>query len=290
MHEGEVAIDEAVVRGLVRSQFPEFGNLSVRRVQSTGTVNAIFRLGDELLVRLPRLSHWEASLQREWEWIPRLAGHVSLSIPEPVVLGKAAAEYPLCWAVYRWITGDVYSEDPVEDEGRAAEDLGTFVLELRSVSEVDGAPAGGRRPLRELDEMTRRAVMSAGDMVDAPAVLAMWEAALEAPLWNGAPVWLHGDLLPPNLLVRGDRLTAVLDFGGVGIGDPAADVVPAWSVFGPVGRERFRHAIGVEDGVWLRARGYALHQAVMIVPYYAETNPRFVEMAMRTIDQILADV
>jgi len=127
-------------------------------------------------------------------------------------------------------------------------------------------------------------------VIDTEAVSAAWARSLEAPPWDGKPVWLHGDLLKSNLLVQDGRLFAVLDFGGVGIGDPAADVVPAWSVFGKEGREAFRQALEVDDDTWSRARGYALHQAVMIIPYYPATNPDFVAMARRTVEEVLAEL
>ena len=136
--------------------------------------------------------------------------------------------------------------------------------------------------------MTRAAIAAAAGAIDAAAVAAAWERALEAPVWDGAATWIHGDLLRPNLLVRDGRLHAVIDFGGAGAGDPATDVIAAWAVFGPAGRAAFRAALAVDDGAWERARGIALHQAVMIVPYYAETNPAFVTLAQRTIAQILA--
>jgi aminoglycoside phosphotransferase (APT) family kinase protein len=117
-----------------------------------------------------------------------------------------------------------------------------------------------------------------------------WKRSLETPPWDEKPVWIHGDLLKSNLLVQDGRLCAVIDFGGVGIGDPAADVVPAWSVFTKVGREIFRQALGVDDDTWNRARGYALHQALMIIPYYPQTNPEFVTMAKRTVEEILTEL
>ena len=126
-------------------------------------------------------------------------------------------------------------------------------------------------------------------MIDTQAASAAWALALESPPWDGKPVWIHGDLLKSNLLVQGGRLCAVLDFGEAGIGDPAADVVPAWSVFNKTGRETFRRALDVDDDTWSRARGYALHQALMIIPYYPKTNPEFVTMAKRTVEEILIE-
>jgi aminoglycoside phosphotransferase (APT) family kinase protein len=289
MHDGEVDIDARVVRRLVAAQFPRLRDLPVRAVRSTGTVNAIYRLGDRLCARLPRMREWEADLEREWRWLPRLAPHLTLRVPEPVERGRPDDTYPFAWAIFGWIEGRPYADDLVADERRAAMDLARFVRELRGIEAGDGVPRGGRRPLGDLDAATRAAIAGSGGVVDAEAAMAAWERALEAPAWDGAPVWIHTDLLRPNLLVGGGRLRAVIDFGGMGAGDPAADVVPAWSVFGAAGRAVYREALAVDDGTWERARGYALHQAAMIIPYYTETNPGFVELARRTIEHILDD-
>jgi aminoglycoside phosphotransferase (APT) family kinase protein len=196
---------------------------------------------------------------------------------------------PFAWAIYRWIDGQPYADELVDDEPQAAKDLARFVLQLRRIDPVVGAPRGGRKPLRELDAVTRAAINSARGVIDRDAATAAWERALQAPTWNGTPLWIHTDLLRPNLLVRDGRLCAVIDFGGVGVGDPAADVIAAWSVFSQTGRGVFRGALEVDDGTWNRARGFALHQAALIIPYYGETNPGFVAPAKRTVEEILAD-
>ena len=185
------------------------------------------------------------------------------------------------------------------------------MLELRQV-DTTGAPPAGRRPLAELDDVTRAAIDRCGDTIDQAAATAAWDRALGAPAWDGTPTWIHNDLLPTNLLVDSTRpepapdsvaltttfanspgstprLVAVIDFGGTGAGDPAADVVPAWSVFGPAGRATYRSALDVDDGTWERGKGYALHQAALIIPYYATTSPAFVTMARRTVGQVLTD-
>jgi aminoglycoside phosphotransferase (APT) family kinase protein len=290
LHDDEVYIDKDVVGRLVTTQFPRFADLPLSEVRSNGTVNAIYRLGDHYCVRLPRREKWAQSIQRELAWLPRLAPHVSLRIPEPIAAGLPAIDYPFPWAIYRWIDGDPYRDGLVHDERRAASALAHFVVELRRVDTL-GAPRGGRRPLRELelDGRTRAAITSSRNVVDADAATTAWERALESPAWNGKPVWIHTDLLRPNVLVDAGSACAVIDFGGVGIGDAAADLIAAWAVFGPVGRATFRDALEVDDGCWRRARGYALHQAAMIIPYYSETNPEFVDLAKRTIEQILAD-
>jgi aminoglycoside phosphotransferase (APT) family kinase protein len=287
MHEREVDIGEELVGRLVATQFPQLADLPIHAVQSTGTVNAIYRLGDDLCARLPRVSSWAEDLEKELNWLPKLAPSLSLRVPEPVAKGHPASDYPFPWAIYRWIDGHPYSDDLVHDERQAAADLAQFVVELRRI-DPRGAPRAGRKPLRELDAATRVAIEASRGVIDSDAAAAAWARALEAPLWDGTPVWIHTDLLRPNLLAYRGRLWAVIDFGGVGVGDPAADVIAAWSVFGQRGRATFRGALDV-DGMWNRARGYALHQAALIIPYYAETNPAFVALAKRTVEQLLAD-
>ena len=289
LHDGEIELDSEAVRRLVASQFPRLAELPVTRVDSTGTVNGIYRLGAELYARLPRMASFANDLERELRLLPRVAAHVSLQVPEAVATGHPAADYPFTWAIYRWIRGQPYADQLVDDESRAAQDLARFVTQLREM-DTSGAPRTGRAPLRELDDSTRAAIEAAGDQIDAAAAAAAWQGALDSPAWEGSPVWIHTDLLRPNLLVTGGRIGAVLDFGGVGIGDPAADVIAAWSVFGSAGRLAYRAALDVDDSTWDRARGYALHQAALIIPYYRDTNPRFVETARRTIHEVLDDM
>ncbi len=288
MHDDEIDIDAELVRRLLAAQFAHLTDLPIREVRSTGTVNAIYRIGDHLAARLPRVRRWASGLEREFHWLPRLAPHVSLLVPEPVAQGRPDSTYPSTWAIYRWIDGQPYADEIIDDEDLAARDLARFVAELRQIT-PDGAPPAGRQPLRELDDVTREAIEAARAVIDADAVVAAWERALQAPEWVGTPVWVHADLLRPNLLVRHSRLRAVIDFGSVGVGDPAADVIAAWSVFGHRGRETFCDALAVDDATRDRARGYALHQAALIIPYYAQSNPGFVTSARRTIEQVLAD-
>jgi aminoglycoside phosphotransferase (APT) family kinase protein len=289
MHDNEVDIDAELVKGLVAAQFPRLAHLPVHELRSTGTVNAIYRLGDRLCARLPRVQAWADDLNKEYRWLPVLARRLSLQIPEPVGIGRPTRRYPFSWAVYTWIPGRPYTDGLVDDEHRAAEDLAGFVSELRQVKIVPTAPGGGRRPLRELDADTRAAIVSAGDVIDSAAAIAAWERALSAPAWDGERVWIHGDLLRPNVLVRRGQVAAVIDFGAVGVGDPAMDVVAGWGVFGRAGREAFRRALDVDEGTMARARGYALHQAAMIIPYYGASNPAFVSMAKRTVDEVLSE-
>jgi aminoglycoside phosphotransferase (APT) family kinase protein len=294
LHDDEVDIDADLVRQLVTAQFPHLANLPVTEFDSTGTVNAIYRLGEELCVRLPRVARWWAhGLERECRWLPLLAPSLTLQVPEPVAQGVPASGYPFSWAIFRWIEGQTYTRDRIHDERQAAADLAQFVAELRNndLPEIDDdTPYGGRPPLAEQDLATRDWIAQAGDLIDGPAVTAAWEDALKGPAWDGTHSWIHSDLAPPNLLVNGGRLCAVIDFGATGLGDPATDLNPAWSIFGDAGRAVFRHQVGADDDTWRRGRGIAISQAVGLVPYYVTTNPALSVLGQRMLREILVDM
>ena len=290
MHDDEIDIGAGLVERLVAAQFPRYAGLPVSPVPSAGTVNAIYRLGDGLCVRLPRVARYAADLEKECRWLPELAPRLPLRVPSLVAVGAPDAEFRFPWAVYRWIDGQPYGDGLISDEITAAKDLAQFVTDLRRAPAVPEAPHGGRRPLRQLDAATREAISAARGAVDSDAATAAWDLALRAPAWDGRPTWIHADLLRPNLLVSGGRIHAVIDWGSAGVGDPAADVVPAWSVFGAAGRAAFRAGLDVDDGTWRRARGYALHQAALIIPYYTKTNPEFAAQAARTVREVIHDV
>ena len=290
MHDDQVDVDVDVVRALLAEQRPELSGLPITRVASTGTVNALFRIGDDLVARLPLRDDWEEGIDREWRWIPWLASRItSVRLPEPVFIGRANDAFPFTWSIYRWIEGAPYDESLVDDEVESARVLARFVLELRSLDVTPSAPVGGRDPLQELNEDTREAIQSSAGVIDASAATSVWDRALRTPSWDGRPVWIHGDLLRPNLIVHEGRLDAVIDYGYIGVGDPATDLIPAWAVFGQAGRAAFREMLEPDDTAWARGRGIALHQAAMIIPYYTVTNPAFVELARRTVEQILDD-
>ena len=290
MHDGEADIDAELVRRLVAAQFPALAGLPVTAFRSTGTVNAIYRLGGGLYGAGCR-----GSPGRRGTWSRRPAGCRGWR-------GGCRWRSPSRWppggpvmatrSTRRSTGGSRGSRTRAKlvDERQAARDLARFVTELRRMDTTD-APRAGRRPLRELDAGTRAGIEEAGDDIDHDAVLAASDLALEAPPSDGAArAWIHAGLLPPNLLVGGGRLRAVIDFGAAGAGDPAADLIAAWSVFGPAGREVFRDAPGAGDGDWDRARGVALHQAVRLIPYYRVTNPGMAALGRRTAGQVLADI
>lgn len=262
--------------------------MSLKRVRSTGTVNHVFRLGESLQVRVPRYQEVAADLDKELRLLPRLAPLLSLRVPEPVARGDPDADVPVRWAVYRWLDGTPYDDALVTDEVQAAINLAEFVKALRAVDPVDAPPAG-RAPLRTLDEATREALL-ASDGIDVAAAVAAWDRAVESAAWDGlGPVWIHADLLRPNLLVVDGRIDAVLDWGSAGIGDPAADVIAAWSVFRRAGRRAFLAALEVDDETIERAKGFAVTQSALIIPYYTRTNPGLAAHARRTIAEVIDD-
>ena len=290
MHEDQVDVDVDTVRDLLAEQRSDLADLPIQRVMSTGTVNALFRIGNDLVARLPLRDRWEEGIEREWRWIPWLSSRITAArLPAPIFKGVANDAFPFAWSIYRWIDGAPYDDDLVDDETDVARQLARYVRELRTLEIPSTAPKGGREPLAELDDNTREAIEDARNLIDAAGAMAVWDLALRTPPWDGTPVWIHGDLLPPNLIVHNGRLEAVIDYGYIGVGDPATDLIPAWAGFGPGGRAAYRDALQPDDAAWARGRGIALHQAAMIIPYYAETNPVFVELARGTIEQIIDD-
>ncbi|WP_346538585.1 aminoglycoside phosphotransferase family protein [Micromonospora sp. DPT] len=291
MHADEIETDVDLVRRLLAGQFPRWAGLPIRPVPSYGTDHDIYRLGEHLVVRLPRIGWATRQAAQEAEWLPKLAPHLPLALPVPVTMGRPAEGYPFDWSVCEWLPGE-NANGTIDDLDRAAVDLAAFVAALRRIDTTGAFPRlPGKRgaPLAELDEDVRRAVARLGDRIDGTATLRSWQESLDAPAWDAPEVWLHGDLLPGNLLVVDGRLSAVIDFGGLNVGDPACDLQPAWNVFAGASRERFRAELDVDDASWLRGRGWALCQAVMALPYYWETNPGIVRQAAHALTQVLAD-
>ena len=295
MHSDELDIDVGLVRGLLGGQCPRWADLPLERVRSAGTDNAIYRLGRAMAVRLPRRARTALTLEKEREWLPRLAPHLPLAVPAPLFNGAPAADSPWVWSVYRWLDGEDATNEGITDLREAATRLARFVDALQRIDATDGPPPGEHNfhrgvALEARDAEVRSSLARLQDEIDASAVIAAWEAALGAPNWQAPAVWIHGDLDARNLLVRHGSLTAVIDFGSVGVGDPACDVMVAWKVFSADTRTIFRAALSVDDATWARGRGWALSQAVAALAYYTpETNPVLVGEARRWLAEVLAD-
>ena len=290
MHADELETDEALVRRLLAAQFPQWAELPIEALPAGGTDNAIYRLGDELSVRLPRRRDWATgSLDKEFEWLPTLAPLLPLRVPKPVARGSAGEGYPHEWAVYDWLDGVDAASAPL-DLQLAAVDLAELLAALRRIDPTGGPTPGGRGgSLRPRDEATRAGIAALGDAIDAAAVTAAWEVALAAPEWDRPPVWIHGDLDARNLLVRDGQITGVVDWGSACVGDPACDVKVAWAVLDAETRPIFRELLEIDDATWARGRGWALSQAMIALPYYLHTYPAIVEQAWRWLAEVLID-
>jgi aminoglycoside phosphotransferase (APT) family kinase protein len=287
MHEGEIEVDEKLVHSLLASQMPSFAHLPLVIVEPWGTDNAIWRLGPDFVVRLPRI-HWAAGqIELEALWLPRLAPHLPVAIPEPVAMGEPTNDYPFRWAVHRWMPGVGAAPDRIDDPVTFALELANVLRMLQLVSTTDAPPATNRaRPLAEYDEAARQMIDRASQLIDAPAALQVWEGALAAPPHQGPPVWVQGDL-EGNCLVQDGRLCGIVDWGSACTGDPAVDVQVVWSpLFTNDSRRTFLDALRVDDATLARSRGAAIQQACGALPYYLHSYPQIVERSWHKLAEL----
>lgn len=278
MHRDEVPIDEDTLRRLLAAQFPDLADEPLRIVLPWGTDNAIWRVGADLVARLPRIAWASGQPAKEAAWLPVLATHLPTRVPEPVSVGRPSEDYPFEWALHRWLPGVGASPETIGDPEQFALDL-IEVIEALKQAPVEGAPEATNRarPLAAYDEATRQAIKQAAGLIDADAALAVWEAGLAAPPFEGSPRWVHGDL-EGNCLVEGGRLSAVIDWNSACVGDPAVDVQVAWSpLFTEDSRELFLDRLGVDEHTIARAKAAAINQACAALPYYLDTYPLIVE-------------
>lgn len=292
MHADEVTIDAALVRRLLADQCPQWAHLPLRPVPSAGTDHALYRLGETMVVRVPRI-HWAVGqAELEATWLPRLAPHLPLAVPLPLFVGAPTDVYPWPWSVYTWLPGVNATAQQITDFRTAGRDLARFIRALHAI-DTTGAPRSSRGiPLAARDHAVRAALAALNalpPMVDATAAAAAWDAALRAPAWSAAPVWIHGDLHEGNLLAQNGRLSAVIDFGCMGVGDPAVDIMTAWLYLPRETRADFRETLQVDAATWLRAQGWALSMGLIALPYYHETNPVLADIGKRAIEAVLTD-
>lgn len=290
----EIEIGPELVRQLVDTQFPGWASWPLQRWERAGSDHVIYRLGDSLAVRLP-CGEWAAGQARkEHAWLPRLAPSLPLAVPAPVGLGEAALGYPWSWSVARWLDGETVAHEGLADPEATARDLAIFLAALQRLPAPDSFAPGPhpelhRRTLAAKDGQVRRSIEAVSAVFDADALTRVWERALAAPAWLGKPVWCHGDFHVGNLLMKHGRVTAVLDFGGLGYGDPACDLDIAFTLMTPRTRAIFRAALGLNDAAWARGRGWALAGGVTAYAAYAATEPRVATQTRRQITEILAE-
>ncbi|MFE4257851.1 aminoglycoside phosphotransferase family protein [Streptomyces sp. NPDC056883] len=290
--EARPLIDAALVRRLVDAQFPQWAGLPLRLLDPAGSDHVIYRLGRELSVRLPRGPGVAGQAAKEAEWLPRLAPHLPLAVPVPVAVGRPGFGYPWPWSVSRWLEGEVATASALADSPTAAGTLARFLTALQRFTSPDlrtgSAPADlTGSPLADRDRATRAAIEAVSGVFDAAAMTGLWEAALDAPGWDRPPVWFHGDFHTGNLLTVDGRLSAVIDFGGLGVGDPARDLTIAFTLMSAPSRAVFRDGLGVDEATWLRGRGWALATGLNAYTFHAATDPRVAAQTTRQITEAL---
>ena len=282
----------SLVRQLVDTQFPQWKDLPLTLVESRRGMNsAICRLGQDMVVRLPRLKDIADTVDKEHWWLSKFASFLPLTIPVPIVKGLPTEDYPWHWSVFPWIHGE---PDAATDYYQVATMLGQFIAALQRIDTTGELLGDVRKEHRSLelvaDESVRAAIHSLQDVLDTTAVTTVWEDALQTPVWSGStPVWQHGDLHSRNLLFEQGKLTAVIDFNSLGLGDPAIDLVVSWHLLPSEMRNVFRAAVSVGDETWVRARSHVLSFALMALAYHLNRNTLIADQARQTINDILYD-
>jgi aminoglycoside phosphotransferase (APT) family kinase protein len=287
-------IDTELVRRLLAAQFPQWAELPVEPIVPGGWDNRTFRLGDRMTVRLPSAEGYLLQVEKEQRWLPLLAKQLTLPIPTPIALGKPGEGFPWPWSIYCWIDGEVSTDAKIRDIRSFATDLAGFLVALRGADATDGPLPGPHNFFRGgspafYDAEARQAIVDLGSSIDGAAATDVWDAALSTE-WTLPPVWFHGDISGGNLLVRDGELSAVIDFGTSGIGDPACDLVIAFSTLASQ-REHFRKLIDLDTATWARARGWAIWKALIVAAGSVGTHDPEGEAikARRVIDEVIAD-
>jgi aminoglycoside phosphotransferase (APT) family kinase protein len=291
--DGRAGIDAALVRRLVAAQFPQWRDLPVTPVEVDGWDNRTYRLGDHMAVRLPTNETYAPAVDKEHRWLPILAPLLPVPIPAPLAKGAPGEGYPFKWSIRRWLDGETARRDRVGDLSGLATSVAEFILALQRIDAAGGPQAGGHSFYRGAapayyHDQTRRCLAVLEGRIDTARASAVWDAALAAA-WDGPPVWFHGDMASGNLLVRQGRLAAVIDFGTSGVGDPACDLVIAWTLFSGDSREAFRRSVGQDAAIWARARGWALWKALLGLAADIDTDEQAAAVNRQVIDDVLAD-
>lgn len=292
--DGRGGIDAALVKRLIAAQFPQWTHLPVRTVPREGWDNRTYRLGEDMTVRLPSAAGYAAAVEKEQRWLPVLAPQLPLPVPAPLAKGQPDLGYPYHWSVNRWLPGEPAAHERVADLNEFATDLADFLIALRNLDSTGGPAAGAHSfyrgaPPAHYDGETRAAVAKLGDRIDGDRALKVWDEALAAA-YTGPPVWFHGDVAQGNLLVDGGRLSAVIDFGTSGVGDPACDLAITWTFFHAENREAFRRAISVDDGTWARGRGWTIWKSLIVLADQIDSDPEGAAENQRIITELVAEL
>jgi aminoglycoside phosphotransferase (APT) family kinase protein len=291
--DGRAGIDAALVQRLVASQFPQWSHLPVVPVAVDGWDNRTYRLGNDMTARLPTADGYVPAVAKENQWLPRLAPSLPVAVPTVLAEGAPGEGYPFPWSVRGWLHGETAERGRIGDLSRFAASVAEFILALQRCDATGGPVAGQHSWYRGAspayyDEETRRCLAALEGRVDTARARAVWDAAL-ATRWRAAPVWFHGDIASGNLLVSEGELAAVIDFGTSGIGDPACDLVIAWTLFSGDSREAFRQAVDQDDDIWARARGWVLWKSLLNLTQCMDSDEERAAVNRHVISEVLAD-
>jgi aminoglycoside phosphotransferase (APT) family kinase protein len=291
MRKADITVD--LVSRLVRTQFPQWAQLPIRPVEVDGWDNATFRLGDTMSVRLPSAEHYVEAVAKEHRWLPILAPQLPLPVPQPLAMGAPGSGFPWPWSVYRWIDGTPVTTETITDLPQFAADLADFLTALYTLDPADGPPPGTHNffrggPLTVYDGEMRQQLDALNGHIDTALAAEVWQVALTAA-WHGSPVWFHGDAQPGNLLLDHGRLSAVLDFGGCGVGDPACDTTIAWTFLSGDSSRIFRERLPLDSATWVRGRGWAIWKATKVLVAALDNDPQDAALTKGVIQKILAD-
>ncbi|MEI3893294.1 MULTISPECIES: aminoglycoside phosphotransferase family protein [Bacillus] len=287
------SINISLVEKLIQEQFPEWAHLEVKPVKFSGHDNRTFHLGDEMSVRLPSEAAYAPQVEKENKWLPILSEELSLPISTPLAKGNPSEVYPWPWSINKWIEGETVTKQNVRDLSEFAADLGLFLVELQSIDASKGPVAGAHNFYRGglisvYDEEARDAIENNKSVFDEIVLKHLWDLALQST-WESKPVWVHGDVAPGNLLVKDGKLCAVIDFGILGVGDPACDAAMAWTFFDKNSRGVFKEALHIDEETWNRARGWALWKALITYDANRDSNEKIAEESYRVIQVITDD-
>jgi len=289
----KIIIDVSLVKRLISAQFPQWADLSIKPVEFSGWDNRTFHLGDHMSVRLPSAAEYAEKVLIEQRWLPKLAPFLPQQIPFPLAMGKPGEGYPWQWSIYQWLDGQTAALERINNLPQFAISLGEFLFALQHIDATGGPLAGAHNfyrggPLATYDAETRQSIILLTDQLDVDAVTEVWNTALTST-WQNPPVWVHGDIAIGNLLVVNGQLNAVIDFGCMGVGDPACDLVLAWTLFKGDSRDAFCAVLPLDKNTWARARGWALWKALIVCARLPGTNSLEIEESWRIINEVLAD-
>lgn len=289
MHAEETDITLEIVQELIKTQFPMYADLLIEPVLSAGTENRIYRLGSTMAIRLPFTANASFNIDKEYRWLPQLAPYLPLAIPIPLFKGLPDKNYPWSWYIYNWIEGKHATTKNTNNLHQSAIDLGNFIVALQKINTTNAPISKRGCALNTIDDEFCTSLGLLNNVIDVSKAKKIWKRCLNIPSWSQAPAWIHGDLHPGNLLFNNGKLNAVIDFGIMGIGDPACDMMVAWTLFCADTRNTFRSTVNVDDATWIRGRGWALAFGVIALPYYQNTNPTLATIAHSTINEVLSE-